>query len=503
LSEATGATGPAGEAEQPGQEMAALAKGGRTNLFGFFLRLIARIPFLFIGSRVYGAAALGRFALALIVVELAAMVCSLGERRYLAQRLTEADEPPAHVVADGMLLSFLFACAIAAFFYLVPAPLYPNGDYTAIDRLIVIAIPLYALTEIWLAALAYRLQIGPAVWSRAIVEPWTISLAAGAMVFVLPDSGLTAAYVLSIVAAAAAAFVPFARAYGLPRGWKPSPRRMGRNLMRALPITAADVVEWGTRRIDLYILGLFAPTTAVGIYYTAQQLASLPQKLKTSFEPVLGPVITRNIKTGNYAAIARQMSMVGFWIVAAQIGIALTIAIPGEGVMGLFGPSFVAGTGALSLLLVAEVVASPAVVSEGGLVYLARVRNMAVSVATIGLQVLLTVGGILLAQRLGLNALFQAAAAALALTLSLALASLVKTRMLSRILGHRITNWRWALAWAAAPAVIVGFLATTFLPEWAELLFGVPLILGVYLWVLWARAFGPEDKVLFRKTKTA
>ena len=38
-----------------------LAKGGRTNIAGFGLRLIARIPFLFIAGRIYGAEALGRF----------------------------------------------------------------------------------------------------------------------------------------------------------------------------------------------------------------------------------------------------------------------------------------------------------------------------------------------------------------------------------------------------------------------------------------------------------
>ncbi|MCQ1819849.1 lipopolysaccharide biosynthesis protein, partial [Escherichia coli] len=136
-----------------------------------------------------------------------------------------------------------------------------------------------------------------------------------------------------------------------------------------LPLAAADAIEWGTRRLDIAILGIFASPTAVGVYYVAQQIASLPQKLKTSFEPVLGPVITRNLKEGNLAAIAGQVSQVGFWITAAQAGIALALGIPGEGVMGLVGPNFVGGTGALALLLAAEVVASTAVVSEAALIY--------------------------------------------------------------------------------------------------------------------------------------
>jgi len=494
-----------GRQDRSQEDIAALAKGGRTNFLGFFLRLAGRIPFLFIASRspAYGAEALGRFALALIVVELFAMVCSLGEKRGLAQRLTETDELHANVIADGMLVSFLLACTVATFFWAVPAPLYPGGHYTEIDRLVVLAIPAMALTEIWLAALAYKLNVKATVWSRAIVEPWAISIAAAVMIWIAPQSGLSIAYVVSVLAAALTALIPCVRAYGLPRGWRPVPSRMIRLMVRSIPITTADVVEWGTRRVDVYILGLFAPAAAVGVYYTAQQVASLPQKLKTSFEPVLGPVITRNVRDKDYAAIARQVCQVGFWIVAAQAGIALALGIPGEGVMGLFGPNFVGGTGALAFLLLAEVVASPAVVSEAALIYLAKLRNMAVSVATIALQALLTAGGILLMQYYGYNALFQAAAAAIALTLALGLASIVKARMLSRILGHRVSTWRWALVWAAVPAVVIGWAAARFLPEWAELSLGIPAILGTYLWIIWKRAFGPEDRVLFKKTSAA
>src|SRR3546814_9676553 len=86
---------------------------------------------------------------------------------------------------------------------------------------------------------------------------------------------------------------------------------------------------------------------------------------------------------GNMAAIASQVRQVGFWIIAAQAGIALALGMPGEAVMGLVGPNFVGGNGALAFLLLAEVVAATAVVSEAALVYVARKRNLAISLATI------------------------------------------------------------------------------------------------------------------------
>jgi hypothetical protein len=82
--------------------------------------------------------------------------------------------------------------------------------------------------------------------------------------------------------------------------------------------------------------------------------------------------------------------------------------------------------------------------------------------------------------------------------LALGAASFAKAIFLTKLLGASINIWRWSLLPAAAAATIVGVAATQ-IPEWAELAFGVPAILGIYLWIIWRWGFGPEDRVLFRK----
>jgi O-antigen/teichoic acid export membrane protein len=492
LTRADGANDEAGD-------LAALARGGRTNVFGFFLRLAARVPFLFIAGRLYGPDALGRFASALVTVEVFGLLATIGLKRGLAQRLTDAEGQPANIVADAMLLGLIASGLFATVLFLFPAPMFPSGVYAPLDMWLPLTIPLLALTDLALAAQAYRFDVKTTVYARAVVEPWTLSIAAGLLWFVAPEGGMSLAYILSNVTAALAALIPVVREYGLPRQWRPRVGELLGIVRTNLPLAIADVVEWGSRRLDIAILGLFASPAAVGIYWAAQQVASLPQRLKSSFEPILGPVITRKLQTGDLPAIARQVSQVGFWILAAQAGIALALGIPGEAVMGLIGPEFVGGTGALAFLLAAEVVAATAVVSEAALVYIAPLRNLATSVATIALQALLTVAGIQLVEHWGYNENFRAAAAALALMLALGFASLTKAWLLARIAGEPVNNWRLALVWAAAPAVVVGWLATQFLPEWAELILGIPAILGVYCGVIWWHGFGPEDRILFRK----
>ena len=182
----------------------------------------------------------------------------------------------------------------------------------------------------------------------------------------------------------------------------------------------------------------------------AQQVASLPQKLKTSFDPVLGPVITRRLEEKNLPAIATQVSQVGFWILAAQVGIAFALGIPAEGILGLVGPGggFVSGTGALAFLLLAEVVASLAVVSEAALVYIARLRNMLISLGMITVQAVASVAILFVMQREGLSEAWMAAGVAMGLCIALAISSVVKSRLASRLLGAPVSVWRWSIVWA-------------------------------------------------------
>ncbi|WP_423142986.1 lipopolysaccharide biosynthesis protein [Parablastomonas sp. CN1-191] len=498
--------------ENSSQDIAALAKGGRTNFFGFLLRLAGTAPFLFIAGRAYGVEALGRYASALVIVELTSQLCALGQRRGLAQRLAEDERPHAHVIADGMILSLVLGIAAALLFFVFPAPMFPSGEYSRWDRLLPLAILPNALTDIALAGLAYRYDVAATVRARSIVEPWTMAIMAVALFSFIPEGGLALSYIIAKTAAAAVALWPLLKAFGLPHHWRPHPLRTWRLALASSPLAGADMVEWGSRKLDIAILGMVASPRAVGVYYAAQQIASLPQKLKTSFEPILGPVITRNLKEKNYAAIALQVCQVGFWITAAQAGIALSLGVPGEAVMGLVGKTFVGGTGALNLLLLAEVVAATAVVSEAALIYMARLKNLAVSLCTIALQAALTITFVLLIPKMpdmnlpfGIKvprdhvANWQSAGAAAALMLSLAFASITKGFILSRVLGQRINNWRWSLIVAVVPALAAGYVVTRLLPHWLQLIVGVPFILLTYGTIIWRWGFGPDDRVLFRR----
>ena len=487
------------------KDIDALAKGGRTNIAGFVLRLAARIPFLFIAGRLYGPDLVGRFALAVVVVELAALVATLGLKRGLAQALSSSDQPHVCVVWDALALAFILSIAASAVLIAFPEVMYANTQVTGLDRFLPCIIVAVAWSDVSLSALAYRHNVKAAVTARAVVEPWTISIAAWVFSFFTIKDGLVLSYVASMTAALIASFVPFLRSYGLPRGWSPHPGQLFALARANAPLAGADALEWGSRNVDRFILGVMFEPKIVGIYYMAQQVASLPQKLKTSFDPILGPVITRSLAIDDRAAIAQQVRQVAFWIMAAQAGLALMGSIPAGAVMGVVGPQFVAGSAALGFLLAAEVLASTGAVCESALVYTARHRNLMISIVMLAVQITLSFALIVGMRRLGWPTTWQAAGPAVALMVSVALTSVVKAGLLGRILAAPVSPWRWPLLVAILAAAAVGGLFTALPPrfEWLELIGGEPAIAATYLFVLWRWAFGPADRALFGKMPTA
>lgn len=484
-----------------GQDIHTLAKGGRTNILGFILRLAARLPFLFIAGRAYGPEIVGRYAIVVLVIEFAALIATLGLKRGLAQALAATDRPHAHVVWDAMVVAFLGSLVASAVLILFPQAMYPNSEVMGLERLLPLVIFATAASDVALSALAYRHNIGAAVTARAVIEPWTISIGAWLFSYVSSRDGLIIAYVVSMTAALIASLVPFVREFGLPHGWRPRPADIAALARRTAPLAGADAIEWATRNVDRFILGLLFAPGVVGVYYMAQQVASVPQRLKSSFDPILGPVITQSLAVGDRKAVARQVRQVGFWITSAQAGLFVVFAIPAEGIMGLLGPEFVVGAGALCVLLAAEMFASTGAVCESALVYIARHRNLVISVAVLMLQVALSFGFVFAARGLGWPEPWQAAGPALALAVSLTIGSAAKALLLRRLLGAAVATVRPSFFAAIAIAALVGAAFTTLAPryEWAELAFGIPAILVTYLFVMIRFGFGPADRALFRR----
>lgn len=444
-----------------------------------------------------------------------AQLATIGLKRGLADALAREAAPHADTVADAVLLGLLLAAAGAGLLLLWPVLVFPSGAITPLDRLFPLVALAVAVSDISLAALAFRHDIAAQVRARSIIEPWTLTLiAVPAFYLVGRSEGLLVAYAASMIAAVAASLWPCARTFGRPRRWRPSGARLWSLARDNAPLAGADLADWGSRRLDFFILGRFASPEVVGIYFVAQNIASLAAKLKNSFDPILAPLLATAIAAGDQPSVAAHVRQVAFWVLSAQFAVVLALGMTARASLGLFGPAFASGAAVLALLLTVELLASQGAVAEAALIYLKRRTNLAIALAGLVLQAALT---------LAFVARFGPLAAAGGLAAAVFAVSIAKSAVLARALRAPVSGWRPALLVAAAGAFAVG-LAVQRVPAWliavraslgfgpgratalAEVLqlsVGLVAILGTFAALIWTLGFKGPDRLLFRARKAA
>lgn len=481
----------AGETGNPSaQATAALASGGRANFAGFLLRLSARFPFLVIAARLYGADDLGRFAYATMVVEFVAALATVGLKRGLSGEMARAEQPEAHVLADGWLVGLLLSILGVGVLILAPGLMFPDDSAVGAERWFALIVPAIVLADVSIAGLAFRHRIAVGVRARSVIEPWVLTIAATLLAFTAwKAGGLLVAYILSLVAAVLAALVPALREFGAPHGWRPSLSRLAAITWRNLPLAGADLVEWATRRLDIFILGRFASAEVVGLYFVAQQVATLAGRIRASFDPILVPMLSRALKAGRPKEAADSLNQVGFWVLSFQLPVVLALGLPAEGVLGLFGPEFAAGALILALLLATELAAAGGGLSEMGLIFARPKANLAI--ASLAVQALLS---------LWLVPVYGGVGAAGALFLSVAAVSIARQWLMGHVLGHAVGFWRFSLLGAGAAAFALGYAARS-LPELWEMLVTIPGVLLLFAAAIWRFGYGPEDRLLIARTR--
>ena len=301
--------------------LAALARGGRINFFGFVLALLARLPFLFIAGRMYGAEQLGRFAYAVLIVEFAAQLATLGLKRGLAQQLAKTDKPHVCVVADALLVAAIGSAIAMTILALFPQAMFPNSEITGMEW----ALPITDLRAglvghlprpRWPIAMTSARRCGRGRSSSP--GPSRSSPSAG--IFISeprrPDHRLRA-----VDGRGADRLGHPVREKLWPAArLEPDPGTLWRLARRNLPVAAADAVEWGSRRVDIAVLGLFfSPADRRHLLCRAAgRLAAGQAQDQLRPDPRAGD--QPNLAEGDKVAVAKQVRQVGFWVIAAQGG---------------------------------------------------------------------------------------------------------------------------------------------------------------------------------------
>ncbi|HEV2748017.1 MAG TPA: oligosaccharide flippase family protein [Allosphingosinicella sp.] len=379
-----------------------IVRGGGSAAIGYAIRFGARLLFLFIAARLFGAALFGAYSLAVAVVELGAAAGGLGLKRLLFKRLDEdrSGRPSAHVLLDAAFVAAAASLGLAAALMLLLAlpPVWRLAGETA-PALAIVApmIAGQALLDIFLAATRWKHRMRYDVLARSLVEPYAaLAVTAAAWLAGFEQTGLLIGYWGGTLAALAYAAAGARRSLGgfglgsyrLPRGTFAAILRDSR------AATATDLAAGLFARLDLYLVGLILGEAPAGIYNLARQMRTPIRQARQAFDGLLTPVVAKTlaahgpIETGAAVASASRL------ILAIQLPMAVGLAAIGLPLLGWFGPEFAAGYWALVFLAAAETILGAFGISE--LIFLYREPAVALRITLATILVNLVLGAALI-----------------------------------------------------------------------------------------------------------
>ncbi len=352
-------------------------RGGGAAAFGYVIRLGARLLFLFLAARLFGAALFGAFSLAVAAVELAVAVGGLGMKRYLFQLLEERDEgrPAAHVVLDAALLVTAASTLPAAGLMLAAAALPERllAANTALALLLVAPMVAgQALLDLFLAATRWTQRMRYEVTARSIVEPYAgIAALGAAFALGFDQAGLVIGYWAGTLAALAYALAGARRCLGgfQLRNYRAEPALLARTARSALLPAATDFVAALFARLDLYLVGMLLGEAPAGIYNMARQTRTPIRQIRQSLDGMLTPALARTLAARGPQQMASAAASATRLILALQLPALLGLAVIGGPLLAWLGPEFAAGYNALVILAAAETILGAFGVGELILLY--------------------------------------------------------------------------------------------------------------------------------------
>ena len=337
-----------------------IVRGVLASMFGFGGRLVARAILMIVAARAYGMEALGLLGIVAATTEIVAGIGVLGLKRGLLDFLSYDEErgraPQSRILeAFGLGLSVtllavvVVTCALTLFW----------PDLTKLAPIILITAPMIVVSEIALTAIKFKRVIGWDVAIRGAIEPWGFVLLA--FLFLQVDniqSGLLWAYVGSFAISAVFAVIGVLRIYGPKTFLQAQPQfsELMNIPKRSTSVGIADLGFLAFRRVDLIVLSAFVSAEAVGLYYAVQQIATIPQRIYSLFEPMMSPVIARLHNRMDAKRIKSTLIGVCRWVLIIQLAVTVPMVVYGDHLLHIFGPSYAIGAGVLAVVLIGELV---------------------------------------------------------------------------------------------------------------------------------------------------
>jgi O-antigen/teichoic acid export membrane protein len=491
------------EKGQYGAYVGQLARGAGISFFGQgvgrFLNYATQIALAWM----YGPAQFGAYALGITLVQMANILAQLGMDngvvRYVAHYRTQRDAARVRgtvLVALGvpLALSVVLACLIFFGAGLLAGRVFGDPSLETMFKLFSVSLPALTVMNMALFATQGFMNQRYTAYVQQILQPLT-NLALIVVLYFLGARilGAAAAYIVSMLIGCVLALYYLNRVFPrlVDRG-SPTTFETRALISASWPMTVFSFTQRANYWVAVLVVGIFATTSAVGIFNAAARTAALAAVVLYAFNGIFSPMISSLYGSGRVGDLGRLYQDVSRWVFTGGFAVFLLTVVLGRELMAVFGPEFVAGWTVLVILAAGELFNSAVGPTQR---VLSMTRHQKVLMfATAGSAVLCVGANVALVPGYGIMG------AAVATAVATALANVVTVVYVRRLLGVWPFDHRYAkpavAGLLAAAGVYLGQTAFPFLAAVPAILVFAPLFMAGLVAALFTLGLSASDRQL-------
>ncbi len=375
------------------------AKGGSIvfvgSVFGYGSQLIIGI-FM---TRLMGAEQYGQYKVAVIAGEMAAGFALLGLDyamvRFVALFLSRQDTPRLWGTLQlGGALTALSSLVIGGGLFALANPLalhvFHDPQLVSLLRLSSLIVPFSALSAVLASATRGYNKMQYNVGARQIVQPLSRLL----ILVLLALLGLTAAravsaYVASLVASFLLLLYFLNHLFPLKRPVRTARRETREIMLFSLPAYLSTLIGTFGPSLQTVLLGSLNTMSMVGIFAVANQVSTASTLFNQSIGTAADPIVSALHGQGDREQMTHFYKTTAKWMFTVNLPMFVIVLLLSTPILAIFGQEFLAGSTALIILSLSNLLIAAAGVSDG---VLAMTGNTSVKLANSAVQALLSIG---------------------------------------------------------------------------------------------------------------
>ena len=376
---------------------------------GFLFGQASRFGFNLLVARVLDTDALGTYALAVAVIQIAEVLAIAGLDSGLLRFVSVNSSDPLRqraVIGSALKTSLFLSLFVGVLLFIFSGHLSSmlNGSHLLQLTLCcyAAAIPFNVATMLYGHAIQGFRKLQPKIIATQVVSPLFLLILTLLFRY---TAGQKAALFFPFALSAAIAFFWIRPYLSKISGVLPVDilrASYDRSMMvYALPFMVVSLLSMMTHWLDVVMLGMLTDTATVGLYHPAARTAGLIRAVLLAFSGIAAPMIAALYTGSESAEIGRIYKMVTRWIFGLVVPPVILFMLLPEPVLGVFGTRFVEGSIALVLLTAASLLQVSFGLSSTLLAMTGYARlSLYNSLGALGLQVVLN---LLLIPRMGIN----------------------------------------------------------------------------------------------------